>query len=47
MDAKQKEKEQRIERLKKIKRAKELIVLSKQQDEEISELESQIQKEGI
>ena len=47
MDAKQKEKEQRIERLKKIKRAKELIALSKQQDREISELESQIQKEGM
>ena len=47
MDAKQKEKEQRIERLKKIKRAKELIALSKQQDREISELESQIQEEGM
>ena len=47
MDAKQKENEQKIERLKKIKRAKELIALSKKQDKEISELESQIQKEGI
>ena len=47
MGAKQKEKEQRIIRLKKIKRAKELIALSKQQDREISELESQIQEEGM
>lgn len=47
MNAKQKEKEQKIERLKKIKRAKELIALSKKQDKEISDLESQIQKEGI
>lgn len=47
MNAKQKENEQKIERLKKIKRAKELIALSKKQDKEISDLESQIQKEGI
>ena len=47
MNAMQKEKEQKIERLKKIKKAKELIALSKKQDKEITELESQIQKEGI
>lgn len=47
MNAKQRENEQKIERLKKIKRAKELIALSKKQDKEIAELENQIQKEGI
>ncbi len=44
---KQKENQQKIERLKKIKKAKELIALSKQQDREISELESQIRNEGM
>ncbi len=47
MNAMQKEKEQKIERLRKIKKAKELIALSKKQDKEITELEGQIQKEGI
>ena len=47
MDAKQKENAQKIERLKKIKRAKELIALSKEQDKEIADLESQIQMKGM
>lgn len=47
MNAKQRENEQKIERLRKIKRAKELIALSKKQDKEISDLESQIKTEGI
>lgn len=47
MDAKQKENAEKIERLKKIKRAKELIALSKQQDKEIVDLENQIQMKGM
>lgn len=47
MDAKQKENAEKIERLKKIKRAKELIALSKQQDKEIADLENQIQMKGM
>lgn len=51
MDKKQKESEKKIEtlneRLKKIKRAKELIALNSKLDKEIAELESQIQQEGI
>lgn len=44
---KQKENGQKIERLQKIKTAKELILLSKQQDKEIASLESQIKEKGI
>ena len=47
MNAKQKEKQQKIERLRKIKRAKDLIALSKDQDREISDLERQIYERGI
>lgn len=51
MDKKQKESEKKIEalneRLKKIKRAKELIALNSKLNKEILELESQIQQEGI
>lgn len=47
MNNKQKENERKIERLKKLKKAKDLIALNKKQDRIISELESQIQIEGV
>lgn len=47
MENLQKEKQSKIERLQKIKRAQDLISLSKDQDKIIADLESQIEIEGV
>ncbi len=47
MENLQREKQSKIERLQKIKRAQDLISLSKDQDKIIADLESQIQIEGV
>lgn len=47
MEKQQREKQSKIERLQKIKRAQDLISLSKEQDTIIADLESQIEIEGV
>ena len=47
MENLQREKQSKIERLQKIKRAQDLISLSKEQDKIIADLESQIEIEGV
>ena len=47
MESLQREKQSKIERLQKIKRAQDLISLSKDQDKIIADLESQIEIEGV
>ena len=47
MENLQREKQSKIERLQKIKKAQDLIVLSKDQDKIIADLESQIEIEGV
>ena len=47
MEKQQRETQSKIERLQKIKRAQDLISLSKEQDTIIADLESQIEIEGV
>ena len=47
MENLQREKQSKIERLQKIKKAQDLIALSKDQDKIIADLESQIEIEGV
>ena len=47
MENLQREKQSKIERLQKIKKAQDLIALSKKQDKIIADLESQIGIEGV
>ena len=47
MSKKQEENAKRIERLQKLKKAKDLIALSKEQDKIIAELESQKETGGV